>query len=103
MNQPQRQYDAWDLDRDANRVLDSAIRQKQRHLAKKSTFPKTYSPVASTARLPDNPIKKQAADTVTMNLCVGRAQRKEVIHATGNAGRRGQKTPKWTAKSKVRC
>lgn len=37
------------------------------------------------------------------SLCEQRQTRVEVIHATGNAGRRGQRSPIWTRKSKVRC
>jgi len=37
------------------------------------------------------------------SICVNRQSRAEVMHATGRAGKVGQKTPVWTKKSKVRC
>lgn len=36
-------------------------------------------------------------------VCVERQVRKEVMFATGKAGRVGQKSPVWTRKSRVRC
>lgn len=38
-----------------------------------------------------------------VDICTSRSIREEVIHATGKSGRRGQKRPRWTDKSKVRC
>lgn len=38
-----------------------------------------------------------------LDTCVARSQRTEVIHATGRAGKRGQKSPLWTEKSKIKC
>lgn len=37
------------------------------------------------------------------DVCVQRAQRAEVMHATGKAGRGGQKTPVWTDRSSIKC
>ena len=39
----------------------------------------------------------------TTSLCESRREREEVLHAKGLSGRRGQKPPIWTQKSKVRC
>lgn len=36
-------------------------------------------------------------------LCALRAERREIMFATGNAGRTGQKTPVWTSLSKRKC
>lgn len=36
-------------------------------------------------------------------VCLGRSARREVLHALGKAGKRGQKRPRFTAKSKVKC
>lgn len=36
-------------------------------------------------------------------VCVRRSIRREVMHATGKAGRRGQKKPKFNALSKISC
>lgn len=36
-------------------------------------------------------------------ICAARAQRSEVLHATGQAGRKGQRKPRFTAASKLRC
>jgi hypothetical protein len=36
-------------------------------------------------------------------VCVRRKVRKEVIHANGNAGKTGQRRPRWNRNSKVRC
>lgn len=35
--------------------------------------------------------------------CVRRRTRTEVIHALGHAGRGGQKSPRWTERSKIKC
>lgn len=35
--------------------------------------------------------------------CVRRHTRTEVIHALGHAGRGGQKSPRWTKKSRIKC
>lgn len=37
------------------------------------------------------------------SICQRRAERAEVIHATGKAGKGGQKSPRFTRNSKVRC
>ena len=36
-------------------------------------------------------------------VCVRRGRRKEVLHALGKAGRRGQKRPRFNSMSKVSC
>ncbi len=36
-------------------------------------------------------------------ICLERAQRREVIHATRKSGKTGQKKPTYTAKSKIIC
>lgn len=37
------------------------------------------------------------------SVCASRSERKEVMHATGKAGRVGQKSPVWTLLSRRRC
>lgn len=87
---------------------------KKRQLAKtqqKSTFPKTYSPtITQQLRRVANPlgkvksdINKQINPVTRLKLCVGRAMRKEVMHAIKEAGKSGQKSPEWTRKSKIKC
>lgn len=39
----------------------------------------------------------------TRDICFSRSQRKEVLHATGKAGKLGQRRPVYTDASKVRC
>lgn len=41
--------------------------------------------------------------TPEKTICESRSERKQVMFATGSAGRKGQRTPMWTQKSKVRC
>jgi len=53
-----------------------------------------FAPVTNTAAMP--PVIKN-------KICVDRSTRNEIIHATGNAGKRGQKSPIWKKSSKVRC
>lgn len=48
-----------------------------------------------------SPAAKPKAEPI--ETCVARSQRTEVIHATGRAGKRGQKSPLWTEKSKIKC
>lgn len=75
----------------------------KRQLAKtqKSTFPKTYG---VRAPIQQKNVKAVAtADRVTLPVCASRAIREEVMHAIGKSGKRGQKSPIWTKKSKVRC
>lgn len=67
--------------------------QKSRQLAK-STFFKTFSPPSQVAG---------KSVTGLTNLCLERAQRSEVLHATKKTGRSGQKSPRWTDKSKIKC
>jgi len=69
--------------------------QKPRQLAK-STFPKTFSP-PSQSQMAQKSVKQLT------NLCLDRAQRTEVLHALRKAGTAGQKTPRWTYKSKIKC
>lgn len=38
-----------------------------------------------------------------VSLCVRRRTRREVMHATGRAGRRGQKRAKWKPDSRISC
>lgn len=52
-----------------------------------------FAPVTTTA--PQSVVKEK--------ICVDRSTRKEIMHATGNAGKRGQKSPVWKKSSKVRC
>lgn len=70
-----------------------ALEYKKSSQLAKSVFPKTYG--VQQAVTPS-----QAA---ALPICASRAQRAEVMHATGQAGKRGQKRPNWTSKSKVRC
>lgn len=44
-----------------------------------------------------------SAPVVPKSICDSRREREEVIHATGKAGRRGQRRPLWTKQSRVRC
>lgn len=37
------------------------------------------------------------------SICEKRSERSEVMHAIGKAGKGGQKSPRFTSKSKVRC
>jgi len=78
----------------------------KRHLApsQKSRFPKTYSPRTFTGQVRDVKNQVRNLNPVTrLKTCVGRAVRAEVMHAIGEAGKSGQKTPRWTPKSKVKC
>lgn len=62
-----------------------------------------------TPSITSREVGRATGDTVTahaaapVDICTSRAIRSEVIHATGNSGRRGQKRPRWTEKSKVKC
>jgi len=72
---------------------------KKRQLAnKKSSLPRTIQPATQTGRSVERSLNQLRQD-----VCVGRQIRKEVIHAIGRSGQGGQKTPKWTKKSKIRC
>lgn len=46
---------------------------------------------------------KKSNSPTSSSVCSRRQARKEVIFATGNAGRKGQKSPVWTEESKKRC
>lgn len=61
-------------------------------------------PVPRSRRLPKayNPQTTQR-EVVRPDLCVSRAIRSEVIHAINKAGKVGQKPPRWTKLSKLRC
>lgn len=50
-----------------------------------------------------NDVSTAATAAAPLDICTSRAIRAEVIHATGNAGRKGQKRPRWTEKSKIKC
>lgn len=43
------------------------------------------------------------AEPTRLALCVRRNQRKEVLHATGKAGKRGQKKPRRNFFSRITC
>lgn len=47
--------------------------------------------------------RKMRPARVEKSLCESRRERKEVIFATGNSGRKGQRPPIWTRLSRVRC
>lgn len=70
----------------------SAELKRARELQSKpttSSFPKTYSNV--------KPIES------ALTVCVKRQQRKEILHALGKSGQAGQKKPRFTAASLIKC
>lgn len=91
-------------------VEDNRVRQQ---------YPKTI--YGTEARVISTPIRKTKATTVggrtiasyryetifarpmDTTTCVRRKIREEVIHATGKAGRKKQRKPKFNWKSKIRC
>lgn len=48
-------------------------------------------------------VQRGGRDRNLKTVCEERSERREVMFATNKAGRSGQKTPRFTAKSKVRC
>lgn len=65
-----------------------------------STF-KLFSSGVKTAPVASGSMGRTAV--TTRDICFSRAQRKEVLHATGKAGKLGQRRPVYTDASKVRC
>lgn len=53
----------------------------------------------------NNPGLSRLAFSIPRNvlICIRRKQRKQVLFATGKAGKSGQKKPKWTEDSFIRC
>lgn len=49
------------------------------------------------------PIRAFVEEVKIDPVCSRRAERREVIFASGKGGQKGQKPPVWTPKSKVRC
>ena len=47
--------------------------------------------------------KIEQPTAVSKSLCEQRSERKQIMFATGNAGKRGQKTPLWTELSRRKC
>jgi len=80
-------------ERPARRALKRPLAQQ------KSRFPKTYgvSPYPLTNK------QLTRTENKILNLCETRKMREQVFHAKKLAGRSGQKSPKWTKLSKVRC
>lgn len=74
----------------------SDVVRNTNHIRKNTAWvrPVLYEPATVAYRT-----QEKTSNTV----CEARAQRKEVMHATGNAGKRGQNVPVFTANSKIRC
>lgn len=99
--QAHRNDEAWQQIRDYSRPRRQNVR-----------LAKLISPATDT-RLNRRGRKRAAASTLAAAVagnaalrgavCVQRSQRKEVMFATRKAGRVGQKKPRFTWKSKVRC
>lgn len=60
----------------------------------------TYSPPAQAV---GTHVPALVAPSSQSLVCARRHQRAEVLHATGKTGKRGQKSPVWTSKSKINC
>lgn len=63
----------------------------------------TRPPVSTFKAAVIAPLTSVSALPERTRMCVQRAQRTEVLHAIGKAGKTGQKRPVWTQKSKIRC
>jgi hypothetical protein len=88
-------------------------RQPERLLDTYSSVVVKTRRVRNTRLTPTKPAEKSAVrkrlvvkvldDVKKLPHCVKRQQRKEVIHAKKHAGKFGQRRPKWTKLSKIRC
>lgn len=70
--------------------------------------PASFSSTAATPRAPGAAraravVAKVARLNPQLLVCAKRAIRKQVLHALGQAGRAGQRRPRFTAASKVKC
>lgn len=82
-------------------VRQASVLQKRQLAPRKSHFPKTYG--VRTPIQQQNVKAGTPAVRVPRAVCETRAIRSEVIHALNHAGKTGQKTPKWTKKSRIKC
>ena len=75
---------------------------------KKSTTVKLNVSQKSRRVKPKKKLKKlltlpSLSDNLVRTVCKGRQVRKQIMHATGKAGKAGQKPPKWTDLSTIKC
>lgn len=82
----------WNDDIPSQRPISRPLPQKRVNVDVVSHFPKSYG-------VRETPVRENER----LRICSARAMREEVIHAIGKSGRGGQKSPRWTKKSKVRC
>lgn len=66
-------------------------------------YSKSYISAVSKLTSSVLPVKLSKSEMKSIGICSSRHERKEVMFASGNAGKRGQKKPVWTSKSKVKC
>lgn len=85
--------------------LKSRAAEPIRSARKRSLFSKLRSAyyVSRTFADPSNLVNGLKSPVTRLQVCASRQMRKEVLHALGHAGRGGQKRPRWTAKSRIKC
>lgn len=66
----------------------------------------TISPQVASGRFSDPNALSQGSQRSLFKentICASRAERREVMHATGSAGKKGQRPAQWKPSSKTRC
>lgn len=77
---------------DPTRVVVRKRPRSYQHSLKKNLSKSYKSYLAQEFHAPDNVL-----------ICVRRKRRKEVLHALGKSGKRGQRKPRWSSHSDVHC
>lgn len=95
--------DVYEPERVSSRTQTNPVPQPTPNLLKFNAFPVGVSLSPKKAK----PMTQETTAGVSLdpeiNECVRRASREEVLHAFKKTGKTGQKSPKWTKKSEIKC